>query len=88
MLVANDDRDPVRLGDVVGRVDALEATADDVRRLQDASIEAVYDLVRGINREVGKLANELLDAPSNGSARKARPAARKSKPAARKPKAA
>ncbi|CAG0980478.1 hypothetical protein MYXO_01824 [Myxococcaceae bacterium] len=35
---------------------------DDVRRIQDASLGAVYDAIRDVNREVGKLAKELLSA--------------------------
>lgn len=38
----------------------LRGPAKEVRRVQDQTIGAVYDLVRGINEEVGTLASELL----------------------------
>lgn len=42
-------------------------TLQDVRRIQEASLGAVYDAIRDVNRQVAKLAKQLL----------ARPAARK-----------
>jgi hypothetical protein len=39
----------------------LRGPAREVRRLQDHTIGAVYDLIRGINDQVGSLAAELLD---------------------------
>lgn len=59
--------------DVLERFDALEGTIGDVRKVQDRSISAVYDLVRNVNRDVAKLADELMK--SSGSAK--RPPARK-----------
>lgn len=60
-------------------------TLQDVRRIQEASLGAVYDAIRDVNHEVGKLAKQLL------SARRAvrKPAAAKGAPAkhARKPAA-
>jgi hypothetical protein len=38
----------------------LKGPAREVRRLQDHTIGAVYDLIRGINEQVGTLASELL----------------------------
>ena len=46
--------------DILERSDVLESTAKDLRKLQDQAIGAVYDLVRGINRDVVKLANDAL----------------------------
>ncbi len=45
---------------VLERVGLFERTADDVRSLQEASIGAVYDLIRDVNHEVNQLAGELL----------------------------
>ena len=38
----------------------LKKPVKEVRRVQDRSIGAVYDLIRGINEQVGTLASELL----------------------------
>jgi hypothetical protein len=46
--------------DLLEKVDGLEEAVDGVRKLQDRSISAVYDLVRGINHEVGRVADDLL----------------------------
>lgn len=42
------------------RAGLFERTADDVRSLQDASIGAVYDVIRKVNHEVTRLAGDLL----------------------------
>ena len=39
----------------------LERTARDVRQIQEESIGAVYDRIRRINREVGRVAADLLE---------------------------
>jgi hypothetical protein len=39
----------------------LRGPAKEVRRVQDHTIGAVYDVIRGINEQVGPLASELLD---------------------------
>jgi hypothetical protein len=41
--------------------DLLRGPAKGVRRLQDHTIGAIYDLIRHINGRVGTLATELLD---------------------------
>ena len=38
----------------------LRGSAKEVRRVQDHTIGAIYDVIRGINQEVGTLASELL----------------------------
>jgi hypothetical protein len=38
----------------------LREPAKEVRRVQDHTIGAVYDLIRGINEQVGTLASDLL----------------------------
>jgi len=47
--------------DVLERNGVVAESAADLRRVQDSSIEAVYDLVRDINHQVVKLAGDLLD---------------------------
>jgi hypothetical protein len=65
-------------------------TLQDVRRIQDASLGAVYDAIRDVNREVGKLAKQLLSArlAVRKPAAKAAPAKPARKPAARRTAAA
>lgn len=54
--------------DVMERVELMADAVKEVRRVQTKTIGAVYDLVRGINREVNKLAHELLDTPAEPKA--------------------
>jgi hypothetical protein len=49
--------------DVLERNGMLGSTAKDLRRFQDQTIGAVYDLVRGINHEVRKLADTVVRSP-------------------------
>jgi hypothetical protein len=44
--------------DALERVERLEAPVARVRKLQDRSITATYELVRGLNREVVRLVRE------------------------------
>ena len=46
---------------VLERADLLEETRSEVRRLQDASIGAVYDLIRNVNHKVARFADDLLE---------------------------
>ena len=39
----------------------LEETADDVKRIQDSSIGAIYKLIHDINHKVADLATDLLE---------------------------
>lgn len=64
--------------DVLERLDLFDKTVKDVRKVQDASIGAIYDLIHKVNREVAALAADILERPAVR-----RPAARR--PAARKP---
>jgi hypothetical protein len=57
--------------DVLERLDLFEETVKGVRKVQETSIGAIYDLIRKVNREAGKLATEMLER---------RPAARKASP--------
>lgn len=47
--------------DVLERLDLFKQTARNVRRIQDTSIGAIYDLIRKIDREVARLAADVLE---------------------------
>ncbi len=59
--------------DVLERLDVFNETVKDVRKVQDTSIGAIYALIHKINREVGKLATEMLGrrSPRKAAPRKA-----------------
>jgi hypothetical protein len=59
--------------DVLERLDLFKQTVKDVRKVQDTSIGAIYDLIHKVNHEVGKLAVEMLRAERPAAARKAAP---------------
>lgn len=61
--------------DVIERADVVGDVLSEVRRIQNKGIGAVYDLVRGINKEVNKLTHELTDAPAPKKAARPRAAA-------------
>ncbi len=63
--------------DVLERNGVLESTAKDLRRFQDQTISAVYDLVRGINHDVVKLADDVLGPPPASEPRARKQPARK-----------
>jgi hypothetical protein len=46
--------------DILDRLDIFEETAKGARKVQDATIGAMYDVIRRVNEEVGKLAKEIL----------------------------
>jgi hypothetical protein len=46
--------------DFLERLDLFEETVKGARKVQEARIGAVYDVIRKVNDEVGKLARELL----------------------------
>jgi hypothetical protein len=50
--------------DVLERLDLFEETVKDVRKVQDTSIGAIYALIHKVNREVGRLATEMLRRPA------------------------
>ena len=50
---------------VLEESDLLRAPAKEVRRIQDHTIGVIYDLIRYINGQVGRLATELLDHAAN-----------------------
>jgi len=56
----------------------FERTARDVKRIQDESIGAVYDGIRQVNREVGRLASDLLASRGRGPSSTSRPRAKRS----------
>ncbi len=57
--------------DLLEQLDRLERPVARVRKLQNRSIGATYDLVRGIEREVARLARRP-NAPAQRAQRKAR----------------
>jgi hypothetical protein len=57
--------------DVLERLDVFKETAKDVRRVQDTSIGAIYDVIRKVNQRVAELASDLLKrVPKRKPARK------------------
>ena len=50
---------------VLEESDLLRGPAKEVRRIQDHTIGVIYDLIRYINGQVGRLATELLDQAAN-----------------------
>lgn len=54
--------------------DVLKGTAKEIRRVQDRSIGAIYNLIRDVNKRIGTLAEEILEA--RAARRKARAAER------------
>lgn len=60
--------------DVMRRAELIGKAADDVERVQERSIHAVYDLVRGINREVGRMAERIMTAPEPEKRSRPKPA--------------
>jgi len=47
--------------DVLQRLDVFHETIKDVKKIQDTSIGAVYDVIHRINHEVTGLAREILE---------------------------
>ena len=47
--------------DILEGSELLRGPAKEVRRVQDLTIGAIYDVIRRINRQIGTLASELLD---------------------------
>jgi hypothetical protein len=45
---------------VLEESELLRGPAKEVQRLQDRTIGAIYDVIRGINQQVGTLASDLL----------------------------
>lgn len=64
---------------ILEEIEVLKKPVKEVRRVQDRSIGAVYDLIREINEQIRKLAAEILNRPR--PAPKARPAPGKRKAA-------
>jgi hypothetical protein len=62
--------------------DLLRGPAKEVKRVQDHTIGAVYDVIRRVNEQVGTFASELL-AEASKRASRPRKAPAKKRPAAR-----
>jgi hypothetical protein len=63
--------------EVFAKLDIFEQATKEVRKLQDTSIGAIYDLIRKVNHEVAKLAKELLDGRESRPKAAKRPTAKK-----------
>jgi uncharacterized NAD-dependent epimerase/dehydratase family protein len=50
--------------------DVMKRQAKDIRRIQHRSIGAVYDLIRDVNKRIGEMAEDILEA--RAARRKAR----------------
>jgi hypothetical protein len=70
--------------EVLERLDVFKENVRDVRRVQETSIGAIYDLIHQVNREVAKLARELARGPSR---RKTASVRRTRRPATKRPSA-
>jgi len=46
--------------DILERLDVFDEMVKDVRKVQDTSIGAIYDVIRRVNHEVGNYAKEIL----------------------------
>jgi hypothetical protein len=53
--------------DVMERNGLFEETTAEVRKVQERSIGAVYDVIRDVNRRIGELASDLLRQPDADS---------------------
>jgi len=73
--------------EVFAKLDIFEQATKEVRKLQDTSIGAIYDLIRKVNHEVAALAKELLDGRESRPKAEKRPAATKRAAVSRKPTA-
>jgi hypothetical protein len=47
--------------DAIERIDVVAPTAKSVRNVHDRTVGSVYDLIRKVNAEVGRIAEDLLD---------------------------
>lgn len=67
---------------VLEEIEFFKGPVKEVRRIQDRSIGALYDLIRRINQEVAKLAGQMLKAPSASPGKRPAPArsGRKARP--------
>ena len=50
--------------DALEQIEPLEGAAKSTKEIQANTIGGVYDIIRKVNKEVGKLAEELLDGVS------------------------
>ena len=62
--------------EVLERLDLFKETARNVRKIQDTSIGAIYDAISKVDREVARLATEILQR----SPKKARPRPKAARP--------
>jgi len=73
--------------DLLERIDVLQDAVGDVRKVQERSIGAVYELIRRVNREISRLALEVLEG-GPGVRPRARKTARRARGRVRRAQAA
>jgi len=61
---------------VLEDIDLLKGPAKEVRRVQDHTLGAIYDLIREVNRQVGNFAGDLLAEAAKHKPARERPAAK------------
>jgi hypothetical protein len=49
---------------VLEEIGLFEKTTSDIKEIQNASIGAIYDVIRDVNHSVAKLASDILDQAS------------------------
>ena len=49
---------------VLEEIGLFEKTTSDIKEIQNASIGAIYDVIRDVNHSVAKLAKDILDQAS------------------------
>ena len=67
--------------DLLERIDVLQEAVGDVRKIQERSIGAVYELIRSINREIARVAVDVLEG-APGARTRARKAVHRARRAA------
>lgn len=68
--------------DLLEQIGRLKKPVARVRKLQDRSITAIYDVVRGVDQEVGRLLREPTGKRASASRARARAPVHHAKPAA------
>lgn len=53
--------------DLLAQLGVFERTAGNVKEIQEASIGAVYELIRDVNHRVAQLAREVLETSRNSA---------------------
>jgi hypothetical protein len=62
---------------VLEEIGLFEKTTSDIKEIQNASIGAIYDVIRDVNHSVAKLAKDILDQTSERTEGERKKAVRK-----------